>query len=70
MARPLTAEALRAELKTFLEMRDESVITEEEFANLKQEAIARFQRQPAADPNVPEGPKPQRNAQSLCAQYV
>ena len=53
MARPLTAEALRAELKTFLDMRDESVITEEEFANLKQEAIARFQRPPAADPNVP-----------------
>jgi predicted Zn-dependent peptidase len=53
MARPLTAEALRAELKTFLDMRDESVITEEEFANLKQEAIARFQRPPAADPHVP-----------------
>ena len=53
MAGALTAEALRAELKTFLEMRDELLITEEEFANSKQEAIARFQRPPAADPHVP-----------------
>jgi len=42
MAGPLTAEALRAELRTLLDMRDESLITQEDFAKLKEAAIARF----------------------------
>jgi hypothetical protein len=53
MAAPLTAEALKADMKILLEMRDEVIITEKEFLKLEQEAIARFQRPPAGDPNAP-----------------
>jgi len=38
MAGPLTAEALRAELRALLDMRDESLITQEDFAKLKEAA--------------------------------
>ena len=47
MAAPLTAEALKKELETLLDMCNRQLITKEEFAGMRQKTIAGYQPQPA-----------------------